>query len=1167
MKKIGIRCLIGLFLAIALMICSAAVAEEYGVTLNADLSSAWVGDKIVFSYDLTGSGTPDSIDFKAVYTYMNGGNEYSATFQEAELYATNGKITVTVPQYASNVYAEITVKDGSDVTTRKSAVIPINGANIKSNPIKVLLTFSPSVPVAGQDVKVSWTITGGSGSNYKAINPTWCFYDDDNDQFLDSADKDYAGNSGSFTAGIPDWSTSGTFEIVVMDEGDPEKPQMTKTVKKTFATELIIDTEPQDQTVNENTNAQFTVSASGSGLTYQWQYKTPKSTAWYDTTAVGASTATLTIPGAVQKNGYQYRCVVTDKYGETVTTRAATLTVNTQLTITTNPKDATVNEGTTATFTVAVKGDGVQYQWQYRTSETGSWTKATATGTTTDTITVPGTTSRNGYQYYCIVHDKYGKTAESSVATLTVKTPLTITTQPENAMVTEGTTVKFSVKATGDGLKYQWQYRTSSTGKWIDATAGGSRTATMSVPATQSRKGYQYHCVITDKYNDTISSAVAVLTVQNFLTIETQPVNVTVAEGENAKFTVKATGDGLKYQWQFRFSETGTWLNATASGATTATLIVPGTVTRQNYQYQCIVTDYYAKKEVTNTVTLTVQAKLRIISSPSNTEVAEGTDAKFRVKAEGDGLKYQWKCKTSATASWTDATETGAKTAVLTVPGTVSRKGYQYRCEVTDQYGHKSVTLTGTLAVKTKLRIDTEPTDQSVALGTDAKFTVKATGDGLKYQWKFRTSKTGAWSNATATGATTATVSVPGTASRSGYQYECVVTDKYGVSVTTKVVNLYVQPAIKITAQPKNSGSVAASTNVVYSVKATGDGLKYQWQFRENEKAAWTNSPSAGATTDTLTVVATEPKNGYEYQCVITDKYGKKAVSNKATMTVQVTLRILTQPSGTTAAAGETVKFSVKAVGTEMKYQWQYRTSTTASWTNATATGATEAIVSVPASLNRDGYQYRCVITDKYGKKVTSTAVTLKVHAALKITKQPAKIAAKTDAGVKFTVTAEGVELKYQWETKSAAGTSWSAVSGNGATTATLTVKATTDRDGSQYRCVITDKYGAKVTSSAAALSVPKAVRITSQPASRSVKAGNTVTFTVKAEGTGLTYTWKYCTAGTADWKNASASGSNTASISVPATMSRNGNQYKCVVKDQYGNEVESSTVTLKILQ
>ncbi len=70
------------------------------------------------------------------------------------------------------------------------------------------------------------------------------------------------------------------------------------------------------------------VAAAGSNLTYQWQYKTP-SGAWKNCSSktTGYNTATLNVVATAYRNGYQYRCIVTDALGNHVTSQAALLTV------------------------------------------------------------------------------------------------------------------------------------------------------------------------------------------------------------------------------------------------------------------------------------------------------------------------------------------------------------------------------------------------------------------------------------------------------------------------------------------------------------------------------------------------------------------------------------------------------------------------------------------------------------------------------------------------------------------------------------------------------------------------------------------------------------------------------------------------------------------------
>ncbi len=184
-----------------------------------------------------------------------------------------------------------------------------------------------------------------------------------------------------------------------------------------------------------------------------------------------------------------------------------------------------------------------------------------------------------------------------------------ITSQPENVTAAKGETATFTVKATGKNLTYQWQYRTSASGKWKKATAEGNQTATLQVPATAKKNGYQYRCKIKNAAG-TVTTEAVTLTVTTAAkpAIKTQPKDVTAAKGETATFTVKATGKDLTYQWQYRTSPSGSWKDCSSKtkGYNTSTLQVEATAKRSGYQYRCIITNS-AGKVTTKAVTLTVK--------------------------------------------------------------------------------------------------------------------------------------------------------------------------------------------------------------------------------------------------------------------------------------------------------------------------------------------------------------------------------------------------------------------------------------------------------------------------------------------------------------------------------------------------------------------------------
>jgi hypothetical protein len=71
----------------------------------------------------------------------------------------------------------------------------------------------------------------------------------------------------------------------------------------------------------------FTVNVEGEGLTYRWQYQRADGTKWFDTTMAGYKTAELTVTATKARNGYKYRCIVTDAYGNETVSEVAVLTV------------------------------------------------------------------------------------------------------------------------------------------------------------------------------------------------------------------------------------------------------------------------------------------------------------------------------------------------------------------------------------------------------------------------------------------------------------------------------------------------------------------------------------------------------------------------------------------------------------------------------------------------------------------------------------------------------------------------------------------------------------------------------------------------------------------------------------------------------------------------
>lgn len=118
-----------------------------------------------------------------------------------------------------------------------------------------------------------------------------------------------------------------------------------------------ITVQPSDNTVTEGQGATFTVEASAGSETptYQWQQSTDSGSNW--TNIESATSASYTTDATTTSmSGYQYRCVVKSASGVSVTSDAATLTVNepTTYTITAN---ADPSEGGTVTAPTSAAAD------------------------------------------------------------------------------------------------------------------------------------------------------------------------------------------------------------------------------------------------------------------------------------------------------------------------------------------------------------------------------------------------------------------------------------------------------------------------------------------------------------------------------------------------------------------------------------------------------------------------------------------------------------------------------------------------------------------------------------------------------------------------------------------------------------------------------------------
>jgi len=179
-----------------------------------------------------------------------------------------------------------------------------------------------------------------------------------------------------------------------------------------------ITQQPSPQNVCPGDNAVFGVTATGSGLTHQWQTNgvNVSNGSHYN----GATSSTLTVINVGSPDALNYRCAVSSSGGST-NSASAPLTLKAATIITIDPADQEVPAGTNVTLHVAATGEGaLTYQWQANGVDLTN--DGHYSGTTSATLTIFNVATADSADYRCVVTGGCGST-DSGPALLTVITP------------------------------------------------------------------------------------------------------------------------------------------------------------------------------------------------------------------------------------------------------------------------------------------------------------------------------------------------------------------------------------------------------------------------------------------------------------------------------------------------------------------------------------------------------------------------------------------------------------------------------------------------------------------------------------------------------------------------------------------------------------------------
>lgn len=181
------------------------------------------------------------------------------------------------------------------------------------------------------------------------------------------------------------------------------------------------------------------------------------------------------------------------------------------------------------------------------------------------------------------------------------------------------------------------------------------------------------------------------------MAVISQPKGLTVLMGESWSLKFDVKGYNTIYKWQYRAPDSDAWTDTNDEDLIDNTLSDDSAMGSQMGSYRCIATNSRGGSVTSDTVELTVDTGLKIVTQPSNITIRRGGSGTLTIEAEGEGITYQWQYRSfnsSTGYTWTNTSGTSNSMNLGVGAGTGPAITSSYRCIVSDSYGAKIVSRT-----------------------------------------------------------------------------------------------------------------------------------------------------------------------------------------------------------------------------------------------------------------------------------------------------------------------------------------------------------------------------------------------------------------------------------------------------------------------------------------
>ncbi|MET0394225.1 MAG: reprolysin-like metallopeptidase [Chitinophagaceae bacterium] len=229
----------------------------------------------------------------------------------------------------------------------------------------------------------------------------------------------------------------------------------------TVRTAPAISAQPASTTLCLGTPASFSVTASGTNITYLWQQSTDGGSNY--TPAPGANTGTTYTTAATTTgmNNYRYRVIVSGTCTPAATSTAAVLTVISPVAVTTQPANVTICETGNVSFTVAGSStQPITYQWQVSTDGGINYINVPGAPNAPTLEVNAVTAGMNNNRYRVLLSNTTctaPTTSGAAILTVNARPTVTLSAAPYTSLLPgQTTTITAAIQPSAAGFNISW---------------------------------------------------------------------------------------------------------------------------------------------------------------------------------------------------------------------------------------------------------------------------------------------------------------------------------------------------------------------------------------------------------------------------------------------------------------------------------------------------------------------------------------------------------------------------------------------------------------------------------------------------------------------------------------------------------------------------------------